>query len=611
MCGIICYIGNQPTLPILLEGLKKLEYRGYDSAGLAIMNGQGIAWERAVGKITALEEKLKNVNIEGGLGIAHTRWATHGEPSELNAHPQTDQARNVFVVHNGIIENFYSLKTKLEKQGIVFISETDTEVLAQLISLNFEGNLEEAVRKTISQVEGTFGLAVIHKEVPGEIIVARRGSPLIIGISKDGHYAASDVSAIVRHTNQVVHLEENEIARLTSDDYSISTAQAEPILRTTEKVEWQAEDVELNGYPHFMLKEIFEQPLTIENALRGRINSGEGIPVLGGIQHHEGTWSNLKRCRHIVIVACGTSYYAGLVARYIFEKLTEIDVEVELASEFCHRKLKFSQNTFIIALSQSGETKDTLSAIKEAKRKGASLLGIVNVVGSSISRITEAGVYNHAGPEIGVASTKIFTSQLTILALLALLLGRHQKLSLTEGIMAIRALEALPSQVRKVLSQDNRIQAIAEKYHKCNNWLFIGRKYNYPVAMEGALKLKEVSYIHAEGYAAGEMKHGPIALINSEMPTVAIAPQDDMYDKMISNIQEIKARRGRVIAIGTQGDSRVKEMADDFIEIPATLDFLIPILAVVPCQLLAYHCAKLLNRDIDKPRNLAKCVTVD
>jgi len=493
MCGIICYIGSKEAKPVLLDGLKQLEYRGYDSAGLAIRNGRHIDCYRAVGKIVELEKKVSGIDIKGTIGIAHTRWATHGEPTEKNAHPHRDQDENVYVIHNGIIENYLSLKKKIEKSGIVFRSETDTEVLAQLIGINFEGNLSEAVRKTMSQVEGTFGMAVIHKDVPDEIVIARRGSPLIIGVSDDGYFAASDVSAMVRYTNRVVHLQDNEMATLTADGFFISTAQATPIERDAETVEWRAADAELNGFPHFMLKEIYEQPETIMNAMRGRLEPGEGVPKLGGIMP---VWDRLKACRHLVIVACGTSYYAGCIGRYVFEKLTEIDVEVELASEFRYRKLNFPPNTFIIALSQSGETADTLAAIREAKRKGASLLGIVNVVGSSISRETEAGIYNHAGPEIGVASTKIFTSQLTILTLLALLLGRHQNLSLTEGVEAIRALQTLPEQVRTVLAQDNHIQAIAEKYYKCSNWLFLGRKFNYPIALEGALKLKEVSYIH-------------------------------------------------------------------------------------------------------------------
>jgi glucosamine--fructose-6-phosphate aminotransferase (isomerizing) len=608
MCGIVCYVGQKEAKSIVLEGLKRLEYRGYDSAGLAVQNRNEVVCFRSVGKIAELERKIGELAIMGNSGIAHTRWATHGEPSEQNAHPHTDGAEDVFVIHNGIIENFFLIKKKLEKSGVVFRSETDTEVLAHLIAQNFEGSLAEAVRKTMSQVEGTFGIGVIHRKVPGEIVVARRGSPLVIGIGEDEYFAASDVAAMVRYTNKVVHLNDNELATLTAQGYSISTAQAKTVTRAMETVEWQPEDAELGGFPHFMLKEIYEQPETILNAMRGRLEPGEGVPKLGGIIP---VWDQLKDCRHIVIVACGTSYHAACVGRYIFERLTEIDVQVEIASEFRYRKLNFPPNTFIIAISQSGETADTLAAIREARRKGARLLGIVNVVGSSISRETDAGVYNHAGPEIGVASTKIFVSQLTILTLLALLLGRHQKLSLTEGVEAIKSLSELPEKVKKILSQDNHIQAVAEKYYPCSNWLFLGRKYQYPIAMEGALKLKEISYIHAEGYAAGEMKHGPIALINPDMPTVAVVPQDSMYDKMISNIQEIKSRKGQVIAIATEGDSRIKEIADEVIEVPPTLEYLYPILTVVPCQLLAYHCARFLCRDIDKPRNLAKSVTVE
>jgi len=608
MCGIVCYVGRRPAKPILLEGLKRLEYRGYDSAGLAVQDGETIRWQRAVGKIVELEHKVNGMEMRGTAGIAHTRWATHGRPSEENAHPQRDRDDNVFVIHNGIIENYHVLKKRLEREGIVFRSETDTEVLAHLIAMNFEGDLGNAVRKTMAQVEGTFGIGVIHRQTPGEIVVARRGSPLIIGVSDEGHFVASDVAAMVRYTNKVVHLEENELATVTLGGFSISTAQAKPVKRSTETVEWRAEDAELSGFPHFMLKEIYEQPAAIENAMRGRLEPGEGVPKLGGIMP---VWDELKASRHMVLVACGTSYYAACVGKYVFEKLTEIDTEVGLASEFRYRKLNFPPNTFIVAISQSGETADTLAAIKEAKRKGARLIGVVNVVGSSISRETEAGIYNHAGPEIGVASTKNFTSQLTILTLLALLLGRHQNLSLTEGIQAIRALESLPGLIQKVLAQANHIEAISEKYYPCKNWLFLGRKYNYPVAMEGALKLKEVSYIHAEGYAAGEMKHGPIALINPEMPTVAVVPQDEMHEKMLSNIHEIKSRKGPVIAIATEGDDRVRDVADEIIEIPSTLDFLNPILTVIPCQLLAYYCAKFLNRDIDKPRNLAKSVTVE
>ncbi len=608
MCGIVSYIGDRQAKPILIEGLKRLEYRGYDSAGIAVQDADNIYFVKTEGRIADLEAKINNMPIKGNAGIAHTRWATHGEPSDINAHPHTDQKEDVFVVHNGIIENYLSIKKSLERKGVEFRSETDTEVLAQLIALYFEGDLVEAVRRALSEVEGTFGIAVIHKYSPGKIVVARRGSPLIIGVGDNERFAASDVSAMISHTDKVVHLNDNELAVLTKDDHMILSAKAMPITREIETVEWRAEEVELNGFPHFMLKEIYEQPEAIRNAMRGRLDPGEGVPKLGGIQP---VWEKLKECRHMVIVGCGTSYNAGCVGRYVFEKLTEVDVEVELASEFRYRKLNFSPNTYVVALSQSGETADTLAAIREAKRKGAGLLGIVNVVGSSIARETDAGIYNHAGPEIGVASTKNFTSQLVVLTLLALLLGRHQNLSFTDGVEAIRELRSLPDKIKEVLFQANHIQAIAEKYYRCNNWLFIGRKFNYPIAMEGALKLKEISYIHAEGYAAGEMKHGPIALINPDMPTVAIVPKDDMYEKMVNNIQEIKSRRGPVIAISTMGDKKIKEMADETIEIPATLDFLYPVLTVIPCQLLAYYCAVLLNRDVDKPRNLAKSVTVE
>ena len=608
MCGIVCYVGKKEAEPILIEGLKRLEYRGYDSAGLAVKNGSNVHLFKSAGKISELQRKINGQGIHGRCGIAHTRWATHGEPTEQNAHPHADEAGNVFVIHNGIIENFHLLRKKLETQGVRFRSQTDTEVLAHLIALNFEGNLNEAVRKTMVQVEGTFGIAVIHRDVPDEVVVARRGSPLVIGVGEDGNLAASDVSAMIRHTNKVIHLQDNELASIFIDDVKISTVHAKQVQRVTEEVEWKPEDADLNGFPHFMLKEIFEQPETVRNAVRGRLETGEGIPKLGGILP---VWDDLRRCKHMMIVACGTSYYAGCVGKYVFEKLTDMDIQVELASELRYRKLNFPPNTFVIAISQSGETADTLAAIRETKRKGARLLGIVNVVGSSISRETEAGIYNHAGPEIGVASTKIFTSQLVILTLLALLLGRHQRLSLTEGVEIIRAIEELPEKLGRVLSQANHIEAVAGKYHGFSNWLFLGRKFSYPIALEGALKLKEISYIHAEGYAAGEMKHGPIALINPEMPTVAIAPKDEMYEKMINNIHEIKSRKGPVIAIATEGDQRIREWVDEVIEIPETLDFLAPVLAVIPCQLLAYFCAKFLGREIDKPRNLAKSVTVE
>ncbi len=608
MCGIICFIGQKDPKEVLIEGLKRLEYRGYDSAGIAVLNGKDVQMFKIAGRISQLEELIKDVEIRGSVGIGHTRWATHGQPNEVNAHPHPDYLMNIYVVHNGIIENYLPLKKKLECQGIVFRSETDTEVISNLIAYNYKGDLTEAVRKTMEQMIGTFGIAVIHRDHPDTIVLAKRGSPMIIGCADHTLLGASDIAALLPHTSKVIYMEDNEIATLRHGSYKITTAQSRPVQRAVTTLECGLEDTCLNGFPHFMLKEIFEQPETIRNAMRGRLDVMEGVPKLGGIVP---VWNELKASKSIVLVGCGTSYYAALAGKYIFERLTDIDVDAELASEFRYRKMNFPPNTFVIAISQSGETADTHAAIKEAKRKGAKLLGIVNVVASSIAREAGAGVYNHAGIEVGVASTKIYTSQLVILTLLALLLGRHQNLSLTEGIEIIQEMETLPEKVAKILSKADQIEEIARKYHKCQNWLFLGRKYNYPTALEGALKLKEISYIHAEGYAAGEMKHGPIALINPEMPTVAIIPKDEMYEKMLSNINEVKSRKGPVIAIATEGDEKIKELADEVFEVPPTLPFLTPILNVVPCQLLAYYCARFLGRDIDKPRNLAKSVTVE
>ena len=609
MCGIIGYTGKKEAKPVLIEGLKRLEYRGYDSAGIAVQgNGNGIVCHKSLGKIADLQNKINGIKINGTCGIAHTRWATHGKPAETNAHPHHDSKKSVYLVHNGIIENYRILKKELNKQGCEFYSETDSEILAHLIAKLFNGNLTEAVRQAVERVEGTFALAVIHRELPDQIVVARRGSPLILGVGENEYLAASDAEALIRHTNEVIHLRDNEIAALNPDNFSIITTGAKKISRSSEIIEIKQRKAELNGYPYFTLKEIYEQPDAVTNAMRGRLDVGEGMPKLGGL---ENVLPDLIKSKHLILTACGTSFYAALIGKYIFEELTECDVQVELASEFCYRKLRFSPDTFLLALSQSGETADTKAAMQEAKRKGARLIGMVNVVESSMTQMTEAGIFNYAGPEIGVASTKIFTSQLTILALLALLIGRHQKLSLMNGVKSLKAMRELPKQVESILAGSQRIEAIAKKYFRFKNWLYIGRKYNYPIALEGALKLKEISYIHAEGYPAGEMKHGPIALINPKMPTVAIVPQDDMRDKMISNIMEIKSRQGPVIAIITERDEEIKTLADDYIEIPFTLDFLNPILTVIPCQLLAYYCALFLNRDIDKPRNLAKSVTVE
>jgi glucosamine--fructose-6-phosphate aminotransferase (isomerizing) len=607
MCGIVAYVGRNAARQILIEGLKRLEYRGYDSSGIAILNKESYL-ARAVGKVAALEERVGRDKPEGSVGIAHTRWATHGKPSEANAHPHTDCAGKVFLAHNGIIENYLPIKKRLLAAGHKFTSETDTEVLAHLIEEAYQGNLETAVQKTLQQVQGTFGIAVLHRDSPDQIIVARRGSPIVLGIGSDESFAASDTSALAKHTDQVVYLEDNEVAKIEPGKFSITTLSNRPVSRGPRLLEVSPESMELGPYPHFMLKEIFEQPEAIENAFRGRINHSEGVAKLGGL---EGVMDRLQQARHLIIVSCGTSYYAGLYARYVFEALTDLTVETELASEFRYRKLNLRQGTVVLAISQSGETADTLAALREAKRKGALVLGLVNVVGSSIARETHAGVYCHAGIEVGVASTKSFTSQLTILTLMALLMGRGRDLSYEEGISLIHGLELVPDQIREILDRSNAIKKLAERYCSARHFLFIGRKYNYPIALEGALKLKEIAYIHAEGYAAGEMKHGPIALIEPSFPTMAIAPEDGAYDKIISNIQEIRAREGKIIAVTSMGNDKLGSLVDDIIEIPRNHEVLTPLLSVVPLQLFAYHCAVLLGRDVDKPRNLAKSVTVE
>ena len=607
MCGIVAYTGKQSAREVLIDGLKRLEYRGYDSAGIAILNSPPY-WVRTVGKVAALEQRVWQDAPEGVVGIAHTRWATHGKPSESNAHPHIDCTGKIYLAHNGIIENYLLLKKRLAAAGHVFRSETDTEVLAHLIESLYQGNLEAAVRKALLQVQGTFGLAVLHAAHPGQIIVARRGSPIVLGVGENESFAASDASALARHTDQVVYLEDNEMARLEPGRFSITTLENRAVNREATTLEVGPEAMERGSYPHFMLKEIFEQPEAVENALRGRVNHAEGVAKLGGL---ESVQERLQQARHLIIVSCGTSYYAGLFARYAFETLTGLTVETELASEFRYRKLNLRQNTVVLAISQSGETADTLAALREAKRKGALVLGLVNVVGSTIARETHAGVYSHAGIEVGVASTKSFVSQLTILTLMAILMGRSRDLSYEEGATVLRGLEKLPDQIRETLQESERIRELAQKYCGFSHFLYIGRKYQYPIALEGALKLKEIAYIHAEGYAAGEMKHGPIALIDPAFPTMAIAPEDGSYEKVISNMQEIRAREGRIVAVTTTGNAKLGSLVDDFIEVPRNHDLLMPVLTVVPLQLFAYHCALLRGCDIDKPRNLAKSVTVE
>ncbi len=620
MCGIICYCGDKQVIPILMNGLKRLEYRGYDSAGFAVAaesvgkktekegkNRKNII-VKTKGRVAQLESKIVGLEVDATFGIAHTRWATHGEPSHLNAHPQTDCSNKVSVVHNGIIENYLEIKNELIEKGHVFKSETDTEVMAHLVEEYFHGDLEAAVLKTVERLSGTFGLAVIHADVDHQIIIAKRGSPIIIGIGEDEMYAASDSNALAPYTNKMIHLSDDEIAVLNTGDYHIKNFKNETLEKEIEILDAQDYKVDKRGFEHYMLKEIFEQPESIENAFRGRIIESEGVSKLGGL---EPVIQRLKNTRKLIIVSCGTSYYAGLLGRYIFEHLTELNIEVEMASEFRYRRLKLDENVAVLALSQSGETADTLAAIKEAKRKGALILGIVNSVGTEITQITDAGVYNHAGPEIGVASTKIYTSQLVILTLMGLLIGRYQGISFIEGSEIIHAITKLPNQVRDILSYAPKIKEMAHKYSKYKNFLYIGRLFNYPTAMEGALKLKEISYVHAEGYPAGEMKHGPISLISKNFPTVAIAPDDLTLDKMLSNMQEIKARKGQILAITNADVQKVMGIADDVIIVPRTISILQPILNVVPLQLFAYYIAKEKGRDIDKPRNLAKSVTVE
>ncbi len=608
MCGIICYTGKKKVIPILIDGLKRLEYRGYDSAGLSVIENGKTFMVKSKGKVSSLEAKLTDISSDATFGIAHTRWATHGKPSEINAHPQVGCNNKVSVVHNGIIENYQEIKEELIKKGHTFTSDTDTEVIAHLIEQNFSGDLESAVLKSIEKLDGAFGIAAIHSDVDHQIVVVKRGSPIIIGIGESEYFAASDSTALAPYTNQMIILSDDEMAVLNSNDYYIKNLSNEILKKKVEFVDSNMYTNDKKGFEHFMLKEIFEQPETIENAFRGRMIENEGVSKLGGL---EPVLDRLKNMKKLIIISCGTSYYSGLIGRYIFEELTELNVETEVASEFRYRKLKLDKNVAVLAISQSGETADTLAALKEAKRKGALLLGIVNGVGTSIPQLTDAGVYNHAGPEIGVASTKIYTSQLVILTLIALLIGRYQGMSFTEGKEIINAIKKLPDQIREILGNAKLIKEIALKYSVYNDFLYIGRLFNFPTAMEGALKLKEISYIHAEGYAAGEMKHGPISLIDEDFPTVAIATDDLVLEKILSNMEEIKARDGKILAITNEGEKKVEKIADDVITVPRTLPLLQPILNIIPLQLFAYYIADEKGCDIDKPRNLAKSVTVE
>jgi glutamine---fructose-6-phosphate transaminase (isomerizing) len=608
MCGIVGYVGPREATPVLIAGLKRLEYRGYDSAGVALMNGKGLETRKAVGKIAMLESVVTADPIAGMTGIAHTRWATHGAPNECNAHPHHDCTGTIAVVHNGIIENFGALRTMLEQHGHRFESETDTEVLAHLIEAAFEGNLEEAVMDALHLVEGTYGIAVVSSNDPGKIVAARKGSPLLLGIGNGENFLASDVAAILQYTRDVVYLDDGEMAVLTADDYKVCDLQSTAREKRVNKIDWDLDMIEKGGFAHFMLKEIFEQPTTIGNTMRGRLVIEDGFSKLGGLNL---TKDELLNIDNIVITACGTSWHSALIGELLIEELARIPVEVEYASEFRYRNPIITPRTLCVVISQSGETADTLAAMREAKRRGAKTLGLVNVVGSTIAREDDGGIYLHAGPEIGVASTKAFTSQVVALALLTLKLGRLRNMSVVKGREVAQALEALPAQIQQILDRAAEIEKIADAFHDATNFLYLGRGYNFPVALEGALKLKEISYIHAEGYPAAEMKHGPIALIDENMPVVFIAPHDSVFDKVVSNVQEVKARGGRVIVLTSREEPSLAGKIDYEFRIPETIDMLYPVLAAIPLQLLAYYIANKRGLNVDQPRNLAKSVTVE
>jgi len=608
MCGIVAYIGFRQAQPILLDGLKRLEYRGYDSSGVSMLCSGKIKTEKAVGKIHKLEEKLKEEDFQGFLGICHTRWATHGEPTEANAHPHLSANGKIAVVHNGIIENYALLKKRLQADGVQFKSETDTEVLAHWIAKYYKGDLSKAVLKALDSIEGAFGIAVICEDEPDILIGARRGSPLLLGVGENENFLASDVSAIVGHTKKIVYLEDNDFIVVRKNNFEIKNIKDKSVSREIQEVEADLELAQKGDYPHFMLKEIFEQPEALKNCTRGRLLLDDGNAKLSGLDN---SLKELRTIDRIIIIACGTSYYAAMVGEYLIEEWAGIPVEVEYASEFRYRNPIIGSNTLVFTISQSGETADTLAALKEAQNKGATVLSICNVVGSTIARASNGGVYLHAGPEIGVASTKAFNAQVTVLALIALLLGRQRRISSARGMEIAQAIKSLPAAVEQTLKLSDEILEIAKLYYEHKNFLYLGRHYHYPVAMEGALKLKEISYIHAEGYPAAEMKHGPIALIDMNMPVVIIAPKDALFDKIVSNAREIKARGGNLIVVTTNDCSPLDEFADHIIKVPSTHSTLMPVVTCVPLQLLAYHIAVLRGNDVDQPRNLAKSVTVE
>ena len=608
MCGIVGYIGLRQATPLLIEGLKRLEYRGYDSAGVAVYDGETLVTRRAAGKIAHLEGALAADPVTGKVGIAHTRWATHGPPTERNAHPHLSSDESVAVVHNGIIENATVLRRQLTALGHTFRSDTDTEVISHLVQELFDGSLEEAVIGALRKVEGTFGIAVMSSKDPAKIVAARKGSPLLIGVGEDEYFLASDASAILAHTRQVVYLNDGDLAVLTPEGYHVMDMNSVKLSRSVERIEWDLAAIERGGFDHFMLKEICEQPQTVENTMRGRLILEDGTSKLGGLNMSHDDLMNIDQ---IVITACGTSWHSALIGEMMIEDFARIPVEVEYASEFRYRNPIITPKTLCIVISQSGETADTLAAMREAKRRGARTLGLVNVVGSTIAREDDGGIYLHAGPEIGVASTKAFTSQVVALALFALKLGRKRALSVMRGREVAQALAELPKQIQSILDRASEIEKIAEDFKNSTNFLYLGRGYNFPAALEGALKLKEISYIHAEGYPAAEMKHGPIALIDESMPVVFIAPLDAVFDKIVSNIQEVRARHGRTIVITSREEPALEGLIDYEIRVPETIDMLTPILASVPLQLLAYYIAVKRGANVDQPRNLAKSVTVE
>ena len=616
MCGIVGYIGNRQASPILLDGLRRLEYRGYDSAGMALQNGKGLEVLRRAGRIDNLKELVLEHNPQSSSGISHTRWATHGAPTDSNAHPHRDQSGNLALVHNGVIENYQTLRDSLKADGHVFTSETDTEVLAHLVGHFYDlGNgappadkLVAAVQQALAKVKGTYGIAVIHTDCPDVIVGARLGSPLVVGLGKDEHFLASDVSAIVAHTKDVIYLNDYDVVTVTKDRYDVKSLEGGAAKVKVSRVDFTEDDAEKGDFPHYMLKEIYEQPNSLRNAMRGRLSRDEATAVLGGLQM---TPQELRQIDRVILSACGTACHAGMVGEYLIESLARIPTEVEIASEFRYRNVPTTKDTLQFVISQSGETIDTLAALREAKRKGLKCLGIVNNVASTIARETDGGIYIHAGPEIGVAATKSFTSQVAVMTLLSLLLGRIHHLSSTDGIEMIDELEAIPDKIVEILKQASHIKEIAEKYAHVEGMLFMGRLINYPVALEGALKMKEISYIYASGHPSAELKHGVIALVKPELPSVFIAPHDAVYEKNISNIEEVKARKGPVIAVATEGHPNIEKVADEVIYIPRCPANLSPLLTVVPLQLLSYYVAVARGCDVDKPRNLAKSVTVE